>query len=264
MHRLGRLCRRGLASTPDAAAAPWTLPMSDSRFALLKSIIEAPSPVGLEGAMTFGVIEPAMRKVAAGDWTFRRFLGSASLVVSTPARQPNGLSIMVVGHADKIRMQVRHIDKASGKIYIDSDSFLPLTLLGNDVSVYSESVEPGQEGFARVRGTVEALGAIHFGDAKHRSGDKGVSPEQLYLDIGQHGPNAAAQIKALGIKPGDSVLLDRPVRRTVADDSFSGAYLDNGIGSFVVTELARVLGSAGTLDHVQMHFAIASHEEIGR
>ena len=90
---------------------------------------------------------------------------------------------MIVGHADKIRMQVRRIS-SDGKIYINSDSFLPLTLIGNQVSLFSEqsggaAADGGQAAYKKYSGTVEALGAIHFADAKVRTGAKGIKPEEL-------------------------------------------------------------------------------------
>jgi endoglucanase len=164
-------------------------------------------------------------------------------------------------------MQVRHIEKSSGKVYIDSDSFLPIALLGNQVTIFSE--KPDDLGsFIKVNGTVEALGAIHFGDAAHRNGTKGVGPDQLYVDLGCYGAGAAERVAKLGIKPGDAVLMDSPLRRALGDDVFQGAYLDNGVGSFVVTDLARVLAEEDdyikALENIRVLFAVAAHEEIGR
>jgi len=271
MLRLNHSVRRALSSSASTAAAgskPWTTRMSDERFSLLKQVIDSPSPVNLEGAMTFGVIEPFIKSLNPQGWKFHRFLGSASLVVDswTKATKPD-LTVMVVGHADKIRMQVRHIEKSSGKVYIDSDSFLPIALLGNPVNIFAE--KPDELGsFIKVKGTVEALGAIHFGDSGHRSGTKGVSPEMLYVDLGCYGEGAADRVAKLGIKPGDSVLMDSPLRRALGDDVFQGAYLDNGVGSFVVTDLARILTKepeyTKALENVRVLFAIAAHEEIGR
>jgi len=62
-------------------------------------------------------------------------------------------------HSDKIRMQVRHIG-SDGKVYIDSDSFLPSTLIGNQVTCFSQP-DMGAS-YHRIDCTVEALGAIHF------------------------------------------------------------------------------------------------------
>jgi putative aminopeptidase FrvX len=272
-------------TNPPTTTTTNTIPkMSPSRFQLLKQIIEAPSPVNLEGAMTMGVIEPFIKQLLLThnnnnnhnhNWKIHKFIGNAGIVIDTLSdhqqqQKPPNLTIMIMGHADKIRMQVRHIQVSSGKIYIDSDSFLPIALLGNDVSIYSE--KPNELGqFNRIRGTVEALGAIHFGDAGHRNGTKGVSPEQLYIDLGVSGKDVGKRIMELGIKPGDAVLMDRPIRKTVGDDGFSGAYLDNGIGSFIVTDLARLVlteeiysNSILQSGKLRLLFAIAAHEEIGR
>jgi putative aminopeptidase FrvX len=45
-------------------------------------------------------------------------------------------SVMVIGHADKIRMQVRSIG-SDGKIWINRDSFLLTTLIGHEVLLFS-------------------------------------------------------------------------------------------------------------------------------
>jgi endoglucanase len=198
---------------------------------------------------------------------------------------------MFVGHADKIRMQVRSID-ADGKIYVDSDSFLPLTLLGTEVSVFSRSLthdahaaadadaavsayeavvngpvsigDAANAPYKRLSGgTIEALGAIHFASAAHRTGAKGVGKDDLYLELGLSGKDRKAQVQRLGVRAGDSILLDRPIRRGFGPDSFTGAYLDNGLGCFAVAELAKLV-SKTPLDNVRCLFAFATHEEIGR
>ena len=262
-------------ATPTEEGGEWTKRMSEERWELLRRVVEAPSPVNLEAAMTFGVVEPAIRDVAkrAGldkKWKVHRFVGSAGLVVDTmpPETSPTKpkLTVMAIGHADKIRMMVRSVDPASGKVYIDSDSFLPTSLLAQDVSIYSEDPK-NHASFRRVRGTVEAVGAIHFADAGLRSGSKGITPEMLYVDLGTSGKDGGARVKELGIKPGDPVLVDRPIRRTVADHGVSGAYLDNGLGCFIVTDLARLLVSPrhrDALESVRVLLTIATHEEIGR
>ena len=45
-------------------------------------------------------------------------------------------------------------------------------------------------------GTVEALGAIHFAEAAHRSGTRGVKPEDIYVELQLHGEkNARNKLK---------------------------------------------------------------------
>ncbi|TXD34975.1 M20/M25/M40 family metallo-hydrolase [Lujinxingia vulgaris] len=242
---------------------PWNESMPEAQFNFMRDILAAPSPIGLEGAMTYGVLKPRFDKVKMEGWAVHQFRGNAGLVLDTHPGEDDRLTVMIIGHADKIRMQVRSISD-DGKIWINSDSFLPLTLLGNEVILFSEDPEkPGN--YREIRGgTIEALGAIHFADSAVRSGDKGLKPEQLYLELGLHGDDRKKQVEKLGIRAGDPILLDRPIRRGFGPDSFTGAYLDNGLGCFVSAECARILAEEGGLKNVRVLFAIATHEEIGR
>lgn len=244
-------------------AGPWAEPMPEDTFTFMRDLLAAPSPVGYEAAMTFGVLEPRLRSFMPEGWGIHRFAGNASLVADSDPDGEGKLSVMVVGHADKIRCQVRTIGE-DGKVWIDSDSFLPMTLLGNEMLVFSrDPVDPSRSRVLR-GATVEALGAIHFADAETRSGKKGVTKEQLYLELHLTGDDRRAQVEALGIRAGDPILLDRPIRRGIGADSFTGAYLDNGLGVFVAAEVARLVAEGPPLDNVRLLAAAASHEEIGR
>ncbi len=244
-------------------AKPWTQPMPEAQFARMREILAAPSPVGLEGAMTYGVLKPYLESFAPQGWHIHQFLGHAGIVLDTHPGQDEMFTAMVVGHADKIRLQVRSIGE-DGKVWVDSDSFLPGTLIGHEVVLFSEDPEsPGH--YRRLEGgTVEALGAIHFAEEAVRRGDKGVKKEQLYLELQIHGEEKKKQVEALGIRPGDPILLDRPIRRGFSPDTFYGAYLDNGLGCFVTAEAARLVAEAGGPRNIRLLFAMASYEEIGR
>lgn len=243
--------------------AVWTQPMPEAQFDLMKRIIAAPSPIGLESAMTMGVLKPYFDSFMPSSWAMHQYTGNASVVWDSHPGDDDKFSVMIIGHADKIRLQVRNIG-SDGKVWINSESFLPCTLIGHEVTLFSEDPdEPGKYRSLR-GGTVEAMGAIHFSDPGQRTGDKGIRPSQLYLDLQIHGKNKGDQIKRLGVKPGDTLLLDRPIKRGFSPDTFYGAYLDNGLGCFVAAELARLIVEAGGTNNVRCMFAIASHEEIGR
>ncbi len=243
--------------------AVWTQSMPEPQFDLMKRIIAAPSPVGLESAMTLGVLKPYFESFMPSSWAMHQHTGNASVVWDTHPGDDEKFSVMIIGHADKIRMQVRNIG-SDGKVWINSDSFLPCTLIGHEVTLFSEDPDTPGRYRSLSGGTVEAMGAIHFSDPAQRTGDKGIRPTQLYLDLQVHGKNKADQIKRLGVKPGDTLLLDRPIKRGFSPDTFYGAYLDNGLGCFVTAELARLIAEAGGTNNVRCMFAIASHEEIGR
>lgn len=242
---------------------PWAEPMPEAQFSLMRRILDAPSPVGLEGAMTYGILKPHFESFAPAGWHLHQFKGHAGVVWDTHPGRDDLFKVMIIGHADKIRMQVRSIGD-DGKIWINTDSFLPNVLIGHEVKLFSE--DPEQPGHYRIiqGGTVEALGAIHFSDPAQRDGRKGIRKEQIYLDLQIHGENKKQQVLNLGVRPGDSILFDRPIRHGFSPDTFYGAYLDNGLGCFVTAEVARVIAEAGGTEQVRVLYAIASYEEIGR
>ena len=114
-------------------------------------------------------------------------------------------------------------------------------------------------------GTVEAVGAIHFASPKLRGGEVGIKKEQLYLELHVHG-DEKNQIEKLGIRPGDPIIMDRPIRPGFMPNTFTGAYLDNGLGCFVTEEVARLMAQEESWkkNNVRCLFTIASYEEIGR
>ncbi len=244
-------------------AKPWSTPMPDEQFDIMRDIIAAPSPVGLESAMTLGVLKPYFDSFMPSNWEMHQFVGNAGVVWDSHPGEDDRFSVMLVGHADKIRMQVRKIG-SDGKIYVNSDSFLPCTLIGHEVTVFSENPEEPGAYRSLSGGTIEAMGAIHFSDPAQRTGDKGIRPNSLYLDLQIHGENKADQIKRLGLKPGDPILLNRPIKRGFSPDTFYGAYLDNGLGCFVTAEVAKLVAEAGDTKNIRVLYAVASHEEIGR
>ncbi|MEZ5330229.1 MAG: M20/M25/M40 family metallo-hydrolase [Verrucomicrobiales bacterium] len=241
---------------------PWERPMPERQFAFMRDILAAPSPIGLEAAMSYGVLKPFFEKTGPKSWGIHQFKGNAGIVADTHPGNDDLLTVMIIGHADKIRMQVRSIGD-DGKIWINSDSFLPTTLIGHEVHLFSQN--PKKPGDYRIveGGTIEALGAIHFSTPGMRTGQEGITPEMLYLELQMHGEAPLKQVEKLGIRAGDPIILDRPIRRGFSKDTFYGAYLDNGLGCFVCAEVARLIAKS-PLKNVRVQFAIASHEEIGR
>lgn len=240
----------------------WEKPMPKAQFELMRDILAAPSPIGLEAAMSYGVIKPAIEKFMPKSWAIHQFKGNAGLVIDTHPGEDDRTSVMIIGHADKIRMQVRKID-SDGKIWINTDSFLPCTLIGHEVKLFTQNPKKPSEYKVIEGGTIEALGAIHFSEPAQRTGDKGLKPEMIYLELQMHGEKRKEQIEKLGIRAGDPIILDRPIKRGFSENSFYGAYLDNGLGCFVVEEIAKILAKS-PLKNLRVLYTIATHEEIGR
>ncbi|MGB2092137.1 MAG: M28 family peptidase [Akkermansiaceae bacterium] len=236
--------------------------MPAAQFEFMREVLAAPSPIGLEAAMSYGVLKPYFEKFMPKSWAIHQFKGNAGIVVDTHPGRDDMTSAMIIGHSDKIRMQVRKIDN-DGKIWVNTDSFLPCTLVGHEVKLFSQ--DPKKPGVYRCieGGTIEALGAIHFSEPAQRTGDKGLKPEMIYLELQMHGKKCKERVEALGIRAGDPIILNRPIRNGFSEDTFYGAYLDNGLGCFVVAEIARILAKS-PLKNLRVLYTIATHEEIGR
>ncbi len=240
----------------------WEKTMPEKQFEWMKEILAAPSPIGLEAAMSYGVIKPFFEEIKPDSWAVHQFKGNAGIVLDSHPGEDDRTSVMIIGHADKIRLQVRSIGN-DGKIWVNSDSFLPCTLIGHEVKLFSQN--PKNPGNYRLieGGTIEALGAIHFSEPGQRTGDKGIKPTELYLELQIHGEKCKEQIEKLGIRAGDPIILDRPIRKGFSKNTFYGAYLDNGLGCFMVAELARIFAKK-PLKNIRVLYTIATHEEIGR
>lgn len=254
--------REGVAAL-NGTQKPWHREMSAERFELMRDILAAPSPIGLEAAMTRGVLEPYWESYKLPNWSMHTFRGNAGVVFDTAPDKPDAFKVMIIGHADKIRLQVRSIGD-DGKVWVNSDSMLPSTLIGQKVLLFSESPAEAESWRILRGGTIEAIGAIHFADPKLRSGEMGIKAEMMYLELHIHGDDKKSQVEKLGIRPGDPILFDRPIEPGFSPNTFTGAYLDNGLGCFVTAEVARLVAESGGLKNVRLLGAMATYEEIGR
>ena len=94
---------------PTKKETPWCKAMPARQFNFMQSILSAPSPIGLEAAMTLGVLKPFFEEIKLQGWGIHRFKGNAGVVLDTHPGEDDRFSLMLIGHADKIRMQVRQI-----------------------------------------------------------------------------------------------------------------------------------------------------------
>lgn len=246
---------------PTRAKDPWRKPMPLAQFQRMLDLIHAPSPVGLEGAMK-AVALAQIQEFMPDTWKIHHFGGSAGFVIDTmPEAGPDVLTVMAIGHMDKIRLVVRAVDK-SGRIWVNSDSILPFTAIGHRVILYSEDPKvPGS--WREIRGgVIGSHGAVHLAPVNFRDGAAGPKKDDLYLELHLRGDDVLAQVNALGIRPGDVMIFDSPVRRGVGPNTISGAYLDNALGCHGVLEVLFLL-AANPIQKVRYLCGCATHEEIG-
>ena len=88
----------------------------------------------------------------------------------------------------------------------------------------------------KYKGTVQSLPPIHYIDSEYIKGTKCTNKDTLYVDIGVY---TKKKVEKLGIKTGDSILLHRKIKKSIDPNVFSGAYLDNGVGCYIVSKLAK-------------------------
>lgn len=226
----------------------------DDRLELMRTIINAPSACGLEGMMTYNVLEPLLKHVIPEHWIIHKFKGNYGIVIDTNCENKNN-STMIIAHTDKVTMRVKKIGE-DGKIYITCDSVIPSALLGHKVRIFADKNDTNT--YTQYNGIIQGLGAIHHLSNEFINGKKSVNQYNVYVDLEINDP---VKIEELGIKTGDAILFDNPIQKTYGSETFNGAYLDNGVGCisllFLIEEIIK-----NDINH-QIYFAFATHEEIG-
>ncbi len=187
----------------------------------------------------------------------------------------------VVRHlADDFRPHVDSVDIDSfGNLVAtkqgSSDSpALMIAAHSDEIGGVVKSVEPtGMIRFERLGGVNETL---LVGRAVRINGHRGVigaksghlmSPEErrsvprlrdLYVDMGF---DSSSEISSLGIKVGDPIAYEAPMRELANPDRVSGKALDNRISCVILLELAERLASAHL--NCTVHWAVMVQEEVG-
>lgn len=159
-------------------------------------------------------------------------------------RGPEGTpSLMIAAHSDEIGAIVKAIEP---------DGMIRFERVGGVV----ETLLVGRA--VRVRGLPGVIGA----KAGHITppAERLIAPalRDLYLDLGCDDSEAVA---ALGVRVGDAIAYDAPLRRLANPDRISGKAIDNRIGCAVVVELAQRLRDREP--QATIHLVITTQEEVG-
>ena len=153
--------------------------------------------------------------------------------------------VMLAGHIDEIGLMVTHIDDNGFLLFSPIGGWDPQVLPGQRVNIKTEA--------GNVLGVVGRK-AIHLLEPKER--DKVVKFEQLWVDIGASGKQAAEEV----VRIGDPMVLDYGFS-VLRDDLVCARAFDDRIGAFVVLEAGRM---AAQMDPAAAIYIVGTvQEEIG-
>lgn len=152
-------------------------------------------------------------------------------------------TLMISAHSDEIGAVVKAIER---------DGFLRFAPIGGVL----ESLLVGRA--VRVNGHPGVIGsrAGHIASAAERITAPAMN--NLYVDLGFDSEDDVLEI---GIRVGDPIAYDAPLRALANPDRISGKAVDNRIGCAVVVELARRLQDSTLSANIQ--FVVAVQEEVG-
>jgi endoglucanase len=168
--------------------------------------------------------------------------GSVSAAVN-PGGSPR---VMLAGHLDEIGLQITHIDE-EGDLYVDEvGGWDPQVLVGQRVRIL------GRDG--NVPGVIGKK-AIHLMKPDERT--KASKITDLWVDVGA---TSADEVKELGLRVGDPMVLDQGMIRLAGDRVVSRA-MDNRIGAYIVLEALRLL--AEDPGEAAAYAVATAQEEIG-
>ncbi len=230
---LGMLAAVSLLS-PDAAAA------QDPTVQLLELLSNAHGPSGFEEPVRKLMVEH-MTPVA--DRMLSDGLGSVIAVQGS-----NGPRVMIDVHMDELGALVRRVTP---------DGFLTMQMLGgwlDEVLVGQRWTILGSKGPVLATSTVRDAHLVGNG-----AGGALLDPrDKLFLDVGA---TTAAQVRDLGVGPGDPIVPDSPFAILNGTQNYLGKAWDDRVGCAIVLDVMRRL--AGTPHPNQLFYAATVQEEIG-
>lgn len=211
----------------------------DPTLQLLQRVADAPGPSGFEEPIR-KVMADYMKPLAAS----LRFDGMGSIIASQGSTGPR---IMVDAHMDELGGMIRRITP---------NGLLTMQMLGG----WLDQALPDQRWIiVGSRGPVHAVTGIrdvHVVPAEERA--RVFPRDNLYLDVGAKNE---AEVRALGISPGDPVAPDSPFTDLNGTGNYLAKAWDDRIGCAVIVEAMRRLNSQPHPN--QIFWTITTQEEIG-
>lgn len=151
--------------------------------------------------------------------------------------------VMMAGHIDEIGLQVTHVDERGFLFFDEIGGWDSQVLVGQRVRVLGAKGD-----------VVGVIGKkpIHLLEKEER--EKVSRAKDLWVDLGA---SSEEEVRSLGVRVGDPMVLDARMIRLVGDRIASRA-VDNRIGAYVVLEALRLLAADPPGAHV---LAVATVQE---
>jgi len=211
----------------------------DATADLLRRLADAPGPPSFEEPVRKIMVE-AMKPYA----TSMRFDGLGSIIATQGTQGPR---IMVDAHMDELGGMIRRITPRG---------LLTMQMLGgwlDQALVDQRWIIIGSKGPVLA---VTGIRDAHVVPAEERG--RVYARDSLFLDVGAQ---SEAEVRNLGISPGDPVVPDAPFSILNGTDNYLGKGWDDRAGCAVIIEAMRRLAS---LPHAnQIFYAITTQEEVG-
>ena len=211
----------------------------DATVQLLERVSNAPGPSGFEEPIRKIMVE-YMKPLAASI----RYDGMGSIIA---AHGTSGPRVMVDAHMDELGGMIRRITP---------NGFLTMQMLGgwlDQALVDQRWVIIGANGPVHA---VTGIRDVHVVPADERT--RPYSRDSLYLDVGAKNE---AEVRALGISPGDPVAPDSPFTVLNGTGNYLGKAWDDRVGCAVIVEAMRRLNSQPHPN--QIFWTITTQEEVG-
>ena len=220
-------------------AAPVAAANADRTIDTLQKIADAAGPPGFEEPVRKVLVD--MMKPLASSLTYD---GMGSIIATQGASGPKN---MVDAHMDELGGMVRRITP---------NGYLTMQMLGGwlDQALPDKRwVIIGSKGPVKA---VTGIRDIHVVPADERT--KVYPRDSLYLDVGAR---TEAEVRALGISPGDPIVPDAPFEILNGTQNYLGKGWDDRVGCAVVVEAMRRLANEPHPN--QISWVITTQEEIG-
>ncbi len=220
-------------------AALLPLAAQDRTLDLLRQLADAPGPPGFEEPIRKLMVD-AMKPYASSI----RFDGLGSIIATQGSAGPR---IMVDAHMDELGGMIRRVTPKG---------LLTMQMLGgwfDQALVDQRWIIIGSKGPVRA---VTGIRDIHYAPLTERN--VVYSRDSLFLDVGA---SSEAEVRAMGIGPGDPVVPDAPFAVLNGTANYLGKAWDDRVGCAVVVEAMRRLASRPHPNSI--FYAITTQEEVG-